>query len=136
MAGNTTPVSSRVPVIGMGAVATANTALDGTGTVVTVFTADATNGGLLFLLTAVHLGTDVVTVIRFFLNNGSTNTVAANNSLFHEITLAANTISQVAASIFQTIAMMRGLPAGWKVNITTGTTIAAGCQVTAWGGAF
>lgn len=136
MSGNITPVASRVPVVSWGNVATANTALDGTGTVVTIFTADATNGGLLFLWTLLHLGTNIATVIRFFLNNGSTNTVAANNSLFHEVTLAANTISQVAASIFQVIAMMRGLPPGYKVNITTGTTIAAGAQVTAWGGAF
>lgn len=135
MSGNITPVSSRVAVIGKGPVTTANTALDGTGAVVTIFTADATNGGLLFLITLLHLGSNVATVVRFFLNDGG-GTAAANNSLFHEVTMAVNTLSQVAASIFQIIAIMRALPPGWKVNMTIGTTVASGIQGTGWGGAF
>ena len=42
MAANTAPIYSRTPVVGWGTLTTANTAKDGTGTVVTLFTADPT----------------------------------------------------------------------------------------------
>jgi hypothetical protein len=134
MAGNTTPIYSRSANIAWGTVATANTAKDGTGTVVTVFTADATNGGLLSKLIIRALGTNVATVLRVFINNGATNATATNNSLIAELTIAATTLSEVAQLAHNEIPMNIALPAGYKINITIGTTVAAGLAVTGVGG--
>jgi len=136
MAANTSPIFSKVGVINWGSAATANTALDGTGTVATIFTADATNGGRVERIRLVHLGTNIATVVRFFINNGSTNTSAANNSLFYETTMAANTLSQTAASVMQELAMALALPPGYKILMTVGTTIAAGIEATVIGGSY
>lgn len=140
MAANTQAIYSKVGDIQWGTVATANTAKDGTGTVVTVFTADATNGGRVERLRIRSLGTNVATVLRVFINNGSTNTTAANNSLYEEITLPATTLDEDAALTNQEIKFNDGdglvLPPGYKLNITIGTTVAAGYAVTAVGGKY
>lgn len=119
----------------------ANTAKDGTGTVTTVFTAGA-NGARLDSIKVRALGTNVATVMRFFINNGLTNTTAANNVLFHEITVAATTLSEVAALadnaiIFNGVDLPQVvLKAGYKINVTIGTAVAAGLIVTAIGGDY
>lgn len=140
MAANTQAIYSKVGDIQWGTVATANTAKDGTGTVVTVFTADATNGGRVERLRIRSLGTNVATVLRVFINNGSTNATAANNSLYEEITLPATTLDEDAALTNQEIKFNDGdglvLPPGYKLNITIGTTVAAGYAVTAVGGKY
>jgi hypothetical protein len=114
-----------------------NTALDGTGTVGTntflLFTADATNGSSVGQIVWQHLGTNVACNSRIFVNNGSSNATASNNALVGEITLAANTLSQVAAQI-QTNIYDFGptglyLKAGYKIYITIGTQVASGYAV-------
>lgn len=137
MAANTAPIfskSARASFVSTGV--NANTAFDGTGTVATVFTADATNGSKIEDVYLNHLGTNIATVVRFFINNGSTNTTATNNSLVHEETMAANTASQVAASVPNIWRANLVLPAGYKLNVTIGTAIASGIQVTAVGGDY
>lgn len=142
MAANTTPIFSKVGDTQWITVATANTALDGTGTVALVFTADATNGGRVERLRIRHLGTNIATVLRIFINNGSTNATATNNSLLTELTIPANTLSQIAASTCFDIpnsldlAFPLVLPPGYKLNATVGTTIAAGVAITAIGGKY
>ena len=146
MAANSIPIYSKVGDVQWGTVTTANTAKDGTGTVVTVFTADATNGGRVEKIRARALGTNVASVMRVFINNGSTNATAANNTLFAEVTLPATTLSEVAALALveipnnYTVADATGfpivLPPGYKLNITIGTTVAAGYAVTAVGGKY
>ena len=85
MPGNTSPIFSKVAhVEWVNGVAAANTAKDGTGTVDTVFSADATNGSYLHKLVVRPRGSNVATVLRVFLNNGSSNAVAANNALMRE----------------------------------------------------
>lgn len=133
---NTKPIYSRNPVITWGVVLTANTAKDGTGTVVTVFTGDATNGGRIEKLKVRAAGTNVATALRVFINNGSTNGTAANNTLYTEATIAATTLSEVAALVDTEIALNLALPIGYKINITIGTTVAAGLAVTGVGGAY
>jgi hypothetical protein len=133
---NTSPIYSAAPIVTWGVVATANTAKDGTGTVVTVFTADATNGGRVEKLKVCARGTNVATVLRVFINNGSTNATADNNTLYSETTIAATTLSEVAALADTEIALNLALPAGYKLNITIGTTVAAGLAVTAVGGKY
>lgn len=126
-AANTIPLYSKVADIQWGAsITTANTALDGTGTVSTVFTADATNGGFVQRLRLRPLGTNVATVCRVFINNGSTNATPANNVLFDEITLPATTASAVASLGMFEVPLGFALPPGYKINIVLGTTVAGG----------
>lgn len=113
----------------------ANTAMDGTGTVVTLLTGD-TEGSQVNKLRVVHLGTNVATVLRIFMNNGSTNAIAANNTLVKEITVAANTISQTAASVAYEIPLNMAVQSGYKLNLTIGTAIAAGLAIEAEGGDY
>lgn len=113
----------------------ANTALDGTGTVVTVATAGA-NGSKITRVRLTHMGTNVATVVRLFVNNGSTNGTAANNALVYEYTMAANTLSQTAASTAADIPLDLVLAAGYKLNVTIGTAVAAGVMVHAEGGDY
>lgn len=113
----------------------ANTAFDGTGTVATVFTAGA-DGSKIEDVYLNHMGTNIATVVRFFVNNGSTNATAANNALVHEETMAANTASQVEASVPVLWRANLVLPAGYKLNVTIGTAIASGIMVTVFGGDY
>ena len=137
MAANTSPIFVRAlrnSYITTGT--SANTLFDGTGTVATVFTADATNGSKIETVTLANMGTNVATVIRFFVNNGSTNTTAANNSLVYEVTWATYAASQVAATTPVTWNANLYLPANYKLNVTIGTAIASGVMVNAQGGDY
>lgn len=137
MAANTSPIFVKAPHIEYASTGTAaNTNLDGTGTVVTVFTADATNGSKIETVSMWNLGTNVSTVVRFFVNNGSSNTTAANNALVQEFTWAANSVVQNAAStpvVWQANLYMKP---GYKLNVTIGTAIASGIMVAAQGGDY
>jgi hypothetical protein len=146
MTANTSPIYSVAGDIQWGTIAAANTAKDGTGTVVTIFTADATNGGRVERVRFRSLGTNIATVARIFINNGSSNATPANNTLWAEVTLAATTLSEVAAlanaEIPNALTVPDGtgfplvLPPGYKLNVTIGTTVAAGYAVTAVGGKY
>ena len=131
MAANTIPIFPLTPKISWGtSLATANTAKDGTGTVVLLATAGA-NGSRVDFLRVRALGTNVATALRIFVNNGADPTVAANNVLFTEATIAATTLSEVAALAETQIAMDLALPAGYRLYATIGTTVAAGLMVSA-----
>jgi len=138
MAANTNPIYTLSPDIQWGttAITTANTAKDGTGTVLTAFTADATNGGYVQKIRFRAAGTNVATVARVFINNGGTNATAANNILYEDITLPATTNSEVAQLTNQEIILNFALPPGYKLNVTIGTTVAAGYYVTIIGGKY
>lgn len=136
MAANTSPIYSLAANITTGqTIATANTAVNGTGTAVTVFTAGA-EGSRVEKIRFRGLGTNVATVARIFINNGSTNATAANNILYEEITLPITTISQVAQLLNQEIILNLVLPLGYKINVTIGTTVAAGYAITCVGGNY
>ena len=132
MTANFFPISPLTPAESWNAtpLTAANTAMDGTGTVGTIITAGA-NGTRVNRLRIVHRGTNVATVLRVFENNGSTNATPANNNLVAEITVPANTLSQVAASVFYDLALNIVLKAGYKLNYTIGTAVAAGHSVSA-----
>jgi hypothetical protein len=93
------------------------------GTVSTIFTAGA-NGAFVskvrFKLGSTA-GTSAATVARIFINNGSSNAVAANNILYDEITLPAIAQTQVAATAVFELILNIALPAGYKINVTLGT---------------
>jgi len=135
---NTAPIFSSAGDIKWGTtpITTANVAKDGTGTVLTVFTADATNGGFVQRIRFRSAGTNIATVARVFINNGSTNATAANNVLFDEITLAASTLSETSSQVTNELPLNFALPAGYVLNITLGTTVAAGYYVSVIGGKY
>lgn len=145
MAGNNNPIFPAVPKIQWGKLTAANTAKDGTGTTVEVFAAGA-NGSRIDQIKVRALGSNVATVLRLFINNGSDPTVAANNTLIHEATIAATTLSEVAAladnnititiNTTETVPPVQALPPGYKILATIGTTVAAGIQVTVSGGDY
>lgn len=139
MAANTTPIflgTPRASWINIGTSAVTGT--DGTdANVKTVFTADATDGSKIEKVYIQHLGTNnTASTIRFYLNNGSTAGTAANNSLIHEETLAASTISQTAAAPFVVWAANLVLPPGYKLMVSAGTALAGDAKVTAIGGDY
>ena len=137
MPANTAPIFSRIARNEWtNGVATANTAKDGTGTVDTVFTADATNGSYLQKLIVRPRGTNIASVLRVFLNNGSTNATPANNCLIAELSLPATTNTEVAAIAGFELPINLPLDAGYKVNVTLGTTVAGGYAVSAHGGDY
>lgn len=138
MAANTSPIYSRLADIQWQAtlVTAANNVYDGTGTVQTIFTSDVTNGGRVERLRIRAAGTNAATVLRLFINNGSTNTTAANNVLYEEITLPATTISQTAALLNQEITLGISLPAGYKLNVVLGTAATPGFYVSVIGGKY
>ena len=137
MAANTAPIFSIAGDVEWGttAITTANTAKDGTGTVLTVFTADV-DGAFVQRIRFRAAGTNVATVARVFINNGSANSTPANNILYDEITLAATFLSEVSALAVYELPLNFALPPGYKLNVTLGTTVAAGYYVSVIGGKY
>jgi hypothetical protein len=137
MPGNTAPIFSKVAKAQwVNGITAANTAKDGTGTVETVFTADATNGSFLQKLIIRPRGTNVASVLRIFMNNGLTNATPANNALIGEVTLPATTNSEVAAIQGTEVNLNIPIPVGYKINVTLGTAVAGGYVVTGVGGDY
>lgn len=136
MAANTAPIFSISGDIkwGTSVLTTQNTAKDGTGTVLTCFTAGA-DGGFVQRIRFRSAGTNIATVARVFINDGL-GTAASNNILYDEITLAATTLSEVAALPVYELPLNFALPAGYKINVTLGTTVAAGYYVSVIGGKY
>jgi hypothetical protein len=138
MPGNTAPIYSKTGKAAWTAPAltAANTAKDGTGTVTTVFTADATNGSYLQKLIVRPSGTNVASVLRLFLNNGGVNATPANNALFAEVGLVATTSTEVAAQSGFEVPVNMALPPGYRITATLGTAVAGGYMVIGVGGDY
>ena len=137
MPSNTAPIFSKIArAAWVNGLTAANIAKDGTGTVDTVFSADATNGSYIQKLIIRPRGTNVASVIRVFLNNGLTNATAANNALIGEVGLPATTISEVGALAGLELPLNIPVPPGYKINVTLGTAVAGGYAVTAMGGDY
>jgi hypothetical protein len=125
----------RTPKLEWGTISAANTAKDGTGTVVTVLTAGS-NGTWVRSISVAALGTNVATLLRIFANNGSTNATPANNILLREFQLPASTLSETTQQVPWEIPINKALPNGYKLNVTLGTAVAAGYAVSANGGDY
>jgi hypothetical protein len=138
MAANTAPIFPRTPQVEWSnAVLAANTTTDLTsGTIYQVFAADATEGSRVDYLQIMALGTNVATVLRVWINNGSTTATAANNVMHKNIALPATTLSQTAQLTEQQVNLDLSLPPGYKLYVTLGTAVAAGYCVTAVGGKY
>lgn len=137
MAINTQPIFSKGGSIqwNPSLITAANTAKDGTGTVATLFTAGA-DGAFVQKLVARSAGTNVATVLRIFVNNGGANSTASNNSLIAEMSLPATTLSETSAQPPFEMTLNFALPSGFKLFATIGTAVAAGYEVTVFGGTY
>jgi hypothetical protein len=139
MPANIDPIYSRLPeaqFVSIPGGTTANTATDGTGTVFTVFTADATNGSFVQSIRIKAAAVSTGTVIRFFINNGLTNATAANNVFFDEMTLTTVTSSNTTAVPVYELSVARALPPGYKINCCYGTSITGAVHLVAFGGDY
>jgi hypothetical protein len=115
---------------------TANTTKDLTlGTNYLVFSASS-NGGYVQRLRFRALGTNVATVARVFINNGSTNATQVNNVLWDEVSLPATTVSETSALATYEVPLNFALPAGYRLYVTLGTGVAAGYSITCIGGKY
>lgn len=97
-----------------------------------VFTA-GTNGSRIVGLKFAAIGTNVQSVARIYVNNGSTNTTAGNNSLIGAVTLPATTASNTVAEPTATYMFDGGaldIEANWRIYVGLATTVAAGWRVT------
>lgn len=72
-------------------------------------------------------GTSAASVLRFWLNNGATNTVATNNKYLGEIAMPAQTVTALATAVQTSPAtwvLDISIPAGHRIYV--GATVAAG----------
>lgn len=99
---------------------TANTALDGSGTLYKLFTAGA-NGSYVQKVRFRPVGSPAATVCRIFISS-STTTSATNTWLYDEITLPAVTLSQTAASSVFELPINFALNASYLLYVTFGTS--------------
>ncbi len=138
MPANTTPIFSLVGAVEWSdSITAANTTTNLTsGTIYLVFSA-GTNGSYVQKIRFRHQTTNSsATVARVWINNGSTTATATNNTLFDEITIAANTVSQTAASINYELPLGFALPPLYNIYVTIGTAAAGGIKATVIGGDY
>jgi hypothetical protein len=107
------------------------------GTVYPVFTA-GTEGSYVQKIRFRHTGANsAATVARVWINNGSTTATAVNNTLFDEITIAANaTFTTNAASTNYELPLMFALPPNYIIYVTIGAAAAGGIDATVIGGDY
>jgi hypothetical protein len=140
MAANTAPIFSSTGAISLGTAITAIvTDYIGTGANnVVAFTANATNGGFVQRIRFKAVGTNAVSVARIYINNGSANTTAANNTFYGELSLPATTASTTAATVDIDYPLNFALPAGYRIviGISAAATLASGWNPTVIAGAY
>lgn len=149
MPGNNDPIYSKVADIqwnGTSALlATAMTAANVSGfngtdaNAVLLFTADATNGGFVQKIRAkccAITGTSAASVLRLFLNNGSTPATAVNNVLIGEVTLPATAYTIAAASPDIEYTLNMAIPPGYRIYGGLGTAVTTGWAVSVIGGKY
>ena len=119
MAANTSPIFTLIPEATTANIAAANTARDGSGTLVSLFTA-GTNGSRIDFITFTSAqatpAASALRVCRVFL----TNTSGANPRLISEVALAAVTASNTAIGATATITFTNGLviASGQQIRVT------------------
>ncbi|BBB67986.1 hypothetical protein UNDYM_3733 [Undibacterium sp. YM2] len=137
MAANISPIFPLTPKVWISALITAaNTNKDGTGTVTQISSPAGPNGAFVESVEALPIGTNNASVLRVFLNIGSSPSSAANNILWEEVSLPATLLTEVAAQAKVVIPLNRAIPAGYTLYATMGTAVAAGWRVRAHTGDY
>jgi hypothetical protein len=133
---NINPIFSDIPRLSWGDAMTAgNTAMDGTGTTYLIFTAGA-KGSLLSEAVFRPTGAAVPTVVRLFLNNGSTPATPANNMPYGELTLPQITVTQTAQQEDFRIPIGKAIEPNHRVYASLGTGVANGWKCAIDGGDY
>ena len=134
--------ASAVYAYNTSAITAANTAMDGTGTVVFLQTNSAgtaadlvigAGGAFIDYIQVNARGTNVATAMRIFTNANATNATAANNDLIADVTCPATTASNVAGLAPVIISLKKWFPEGTKFFVTIGTAVSAGFSVSLYG---
>jgi hypothetical protein len=94
-----------------------------------VFTAGA-DGSYIQRLRFKAGGTNVATVARIYINNGSAPTTASNNTFYGEVSLPATTAIATAATVDIDYPMGFAIPGGFRIYVGLATAVAAGWVVT------
>ena len=127
MAVNTSPIYSGAGQVSWTTVLTsANASYDATAANAAVVFTAAASGSFVQRVRFKASGSATATVARIFINNGGASGSAANNVLFDEITLAATTATQTAATVVYEVPLNIALPANYQVLVTIGTAQASG----------
>lgn len=125
MAANTAPIFSRRARVQWAVDCTAaNANADITsGTSYRVFEADDTEGSWLEEIRVKPQpgANTAATVMRVWLNNGSTTGTATNSALVAELNIPATVASSTSALVDFSVVMKRALPPGYDVYVTFGT---------------
>ncbi len=113
---------------------------DGTdANIKSIFTADSTNGGYvrsIRLKCCALTGTSAASVMRFWVNNGSTAATAVNNVLIGEIGLPAVANTVVAATPDLEYPINLALPPNYKILAGIGTAVTTGWTAAVLGGKY
>jgi hypothetical protein len=146
MGANINPIYTRVAKIGMNGARTLGTALDavynGTSANTKIlFTADATNGSYVQSIRLCAIGTNAVSKIKIYINDGTGtegSLAAANNSMFAQVSLPATTASTTLATADVVIPLGFALPPGYKIaaGIDAGGALASGWAATVLSGDY
>ena len=140
MAANTQPIFPITPKVSGGKVITADTSYETPATApVTLFSAGA-NGSRIDQIKARALGTNIATVLRLFVYDGS------SYRLVHEVQLLETTealdgetgsnVDILRDTGYEAMPPVPYLPAGYSLVGTVGTTVASGWMVTVFGGDY
>jgi hypothetical protein len=140
MALNTSPIYSGVGDIqwGTAALVTANPSYEASGSgAVTIFTASL-SGSFVQRVRFKASGSTTATTARIFIGNANTPSTGSNVVLFDEVTLAAVTSTQTAATTVYEVPMNVALPPSYKIVATVATAQVAGggWYVSAVGGSY
>lgn len=133
---STTPIFASSPIYGIVTnVAGANTNRgdDLSGANVFLLLTAGTSGSIFNAVRLVARGTNVATVVRFFINNGGSLSVANNNTLIGELSLPSTTASETGAQWTTEFPLGFPVPPGYRLYVTLGTAVAAGYAVSAYG---
>jgi hypothetical protein len=134
MPANTTPIFSLTPAAEWTTIMTAANPGNVTGTTSYLVFSAGTNGSYLQRIRFRHLPSatnNAATAARVWINNGSSVTVTANNSLWDEITIATNTLNQAAASVNYELPLNFALPPNYALYVTLGSAPTAGAFIQA-----
>lgn len=127
----TTPNFTATPKMGWsGTIATGTNTYTGTSGTTTLMTAGS-SGSFVRSIELEAIGTNIATVLRVFINNGSTVGTEANNTLYCQYSLPATTASATTATSHISLPLNIALPASYTIQVVLGTTVANGWKVTA-----
>lgn len=143
MAANTIPIFSKLGAIQFfntdgnggaeGPLKTANNNYDGTtGTYLTVFTSDTTNGSYVERIRCKAAGANVQSLLRVFIvDNANSKAI-----LFDEVILPVTSASAVSPQPTVDVPVKMPLPPNFSIKVAIATTVASGWYISVWGGVY